>query len=154
MIRANEEILRGTCVVVEGMGVLLQGASGAGKSDLALRLMDTGGKLVADDYVSVAAENGALVAYPPPTIAGLLEVRGLGLLSVPFAERAHLGAVVICVPPDMVRRLPERQTMTILGISLPRYVLAPFEPSAAAKLRALMRALTTGGFRNDPPEET
>ncbi len=149
----NADIVRGTCVLVEGQGVLLQGPSGAGKSDLALRLLDSGCKLVADDYVRIEVENGALLASPPPTIAGLLEVRGLGILSVPFAERAPLNAIVMCVEPETVPRLPESQTVRIHGISLPRYALAPFEPSAAAKLRALMRALATGGFRNDSPRE-
>jgi serine kinase of HPr protein (carbohydrate metabolism regulator) len=149
MTAQNGEILRGTCVLVEGQGVLLQGPSGAGKSDLALRLLDSGGELVADDYVRIEVEQGALYASAPPTIAGLLEVRGLGIISVSFAERAPLKAIVMCVEPEMVPRLPDSQTVNIHGVSLPRYALAPFEPSAAAKLRALMRALAAGGFRND-----
>lgn len=144
-----EDILRGTCVVVEGQGVLLQGPSGVGKSDLALRLLENGCKLVADDYVRIDVENSDLVARSPPTIAGLLEVRGLGVLSVPFAERAPLKAVVACVASEMVPRLPERQFVTIRGVSLPRFALAPLESSASAKLRSLMRALATGAFRND-----
>jgi serine kinase of HPr protein (carbohydrate metabolism regulator) len=131
----------------------LQGPSGAGKSDLALRLLDSGSQLVSDDYVRIEAEDGALFAAPPPTIAGLLEVRGLGILSVPFIERAPLNAIVTCVEPELVPRLPESQTAKLHGISLPLYALSPFEPSAAAKLRALMRALATGGFRNDSPRE-
>jgi serine kinase of HPr protein (carbohydrate metabolism regulator) len=115
--------------------------------------LDNGCTLVADDYVRVAVESGALYASPPPTIAGLFEVRGLGILSVPFVARAPLNAIVMCVEPEKVPRLPKNQIVTIHGISVPRYALAPFEPSAAAKVRALMRALADGGFRNDSPRE-
>lgn len=139
--------VRGTCVLVADCGVLLQGPSGAGKSDLALRLLDGGDRLVADDYVCVALESGALVASPPPSIAGLIEVRGVGILSVPFVARAPLNFVVACVEPARVPRLPEVQRVEIHGVWLPCYALAPFEPSAPAKVRALARAYATGGFR-------
>jgi serine kinase of HPr protein (carbohydrate metabolism regulator) len=150
----DKETFRGTCVLVDGQGVLLQGPSGSGKSDLALRLLDRGATLVADDYVDVAVEMGALIASPPRAIAGLIEVRGLGILAVPFAERAPLGVVISCVPQSEVTRLPEQQSLTIRGIAVPRFSLAALEASAPAKVRALVRALATGGFRSDSPSST
>src|SRR5690606_18170052 len=73
-------LIHATCVVIGEIGVILRGPSGSGKSDLALRLVDTGGLLVADDQVFLSVENGALVARAPPTISGKLEVRGLGIV--------------------------------------------------------------------------
>ena len=82
-----------TTVLVDGTGVLLRGPSGSGKSDLALRLIDGGARLVADDQTALAVENGVLVAHPPRSIAGRLEVRGLGIVTVPWAPSAPIGLV-------------------------------------------------------------
>ena len=77
--------------VAEGWaGVLLRGRSGAGKSDLALRLLDQGARLIADDQTEIYDDNGTLSLAAPPRIAGRLEVRGLGLMSVPTVEHACL----------------------------------------------------------------
>ena len=92
--------LHASCVARDGDGVLLIGPPGAGKSDLALRLLARGFTLVADDRVDVV--DG--VAYPPAAIAGLLEVRGLGIVRLPFTQRARLRLVVQLGPPG--ERLP------------------------------------------------
>jgi RNase adaptor protein for sRNA GlmZ degradation len=115
--------------------VLLRGPSGAGKSDLALRLIEGGARLVADDQVLLAAEDGRLVARAPAPIAGQIEVRGLGIVSVPTAEAAPVLLMADLVAPDAVERLPEPARETILGVELARVALAPFEASAPAKLR-------------------
>jgi RNase adaptor protein for sRNA GlmZ degradation len=127
--------LHGTCVVVDRAGVLLRGPSGAGKSDLALRLIEAGARLVADDQVEVSVRDGRLVAAAPAPIAGKLEVRGIGIVAVATATSAPLVLVVDLVEPPAVERLPEPSAETILGVTLPRIALAPFEASAAAKLR-------------------
>lgn len=135
-------IVHATCVALGPHGILLRGDSGSGKSDLALRLMDDGAMLVADDQVVIDAEGGALVARPHETLAGLIEVRGLGIVSVPFQPGATLALAVTLVKSDAVARMPEPGQVELAGISLPHLLLAPFEASAAAKLRAAVRAIT------------
>lgn len=129
-----------TTVLVDGVGVLIRGPSGSGKSDLALRLVDGGAQLVADDQTVLAVENGLLMAYPPRSIAGRLEVRGLGIVTVPWAPSAPVGLAVDLVPPGAVERLPEPATADIYGVSLPLLRLTPFEASAPAKLRLAVAA--------------
>src|SRR5579863_3848988 len=81
-------------------GVLLLGESGAGKSDLALRLIAEGAQLVADDRVELFARDGVLWAQPPKSLAGLIEVRGVGILSLSFEPEARIGLVVQLVPRE------------------------------------------------------
>jgi serine kinase of HPr protein (carbohydrate metabolism regulator) len=133
--------VHGTTVALDGKGVLLRGRSGAGKSDLALRLIDAGGVLVADDRTVLVREEDRLVAAAPATIAGQLEVRGIGIVVVPIVAAAPLRLVVDLVASDAVERLPERATALFLGVAVPRVDLAPFEASAAAKLRLAVRTL-------------
>jgi HPr kinase/phosphorylase len=128
-----------TSVVFCGHGLLLRGASGCGKSDLALRLMDAGGTLIADDHTIVEAMDGKVYAAPPESIRGLIEVRGVGLLQVPYCASARLHAVIDCVVPGTVERLPEARSAEFSGISLPLWSLTPFEASAVAKIRMLLQ---------------
>ena len=124
-----------TSVELAGTAVLLRGPSGSGKSDLALRLIDGGARLVADDYTEIKLCDGRLVASVPAATAGLLEVRGLGIVQVPNVAEAWLRLVVDLVPPDEVERLPEKAHMAYLGVELPLLALAPFESATPAKLR-------------------
>jgi serine kinase of HPr protein (carbohydrate metabolism regulator) len=123
-------------------GALLQGPSGAGKSDLALRAIAAGFQLVADDRVSVWASDGQLYGAAPPVLAGLIEVRGVGLQRVtplPFAE------IVLTVPlTEAVERMPDDATQTLLDIALPTRPLWPFEPAAPLKLRRALESLGPG----------
>lgn len=128
-----------TCVEVEGLGVLLRGDSGSGKSDLALRLIDGGARLVADDRTDLAAEGGRLIASCPAALAGRLEVRGLGIGPVPTVASAPVGLVVDLVAAEAVERLPEPDHCSIEGIAVHRLALAPFEASAPAKVRLAAR---------------
>jgi len=133
--------MHATCIAVGGAAVLLRGPSGAGKSDLALRLVEGGATLVADDQVELSAERGRLMARAPAPLAGKLEVRGLGIVSVPTAAEAPVALIADLVAPDAVERLPEPAEETVLGLAIARIALAPFEISAPAKLRlALARA--------------
>lgn len=86
--------LRGTCIAVEGSGVLLRGPSGCGKSDLALRLIEAGARLVADDYTDVVEAGGRIFAMPPSELRGLLEVRGIGIVRLRPASSAPLVASI------------------------------------------------------------
>jgi serine kinase of HPr protein (carbohydrate metabolism regulator) len=128
-------MIHATCVVVGGAGVLLRGPSGSGKSDLALRLIDGGAALVADDRVLLARENGRLVGRAPPAIAGLLEVRGLGLVPVTPVPAAEIDLVVDLRPCGAIERLPEPAWCAYLGVRLPLVALEPFHASATAKVR-------------------
>ena len=146
--------IHATCVEVAGGGVLLRGPSGSGKSDLAVRLIDGGGRLVADDRVDLRAADNRLLACAPPALAGRIEVRGIGILRVPAVASAVVAAVVDLVPGQAVERLPAPETVEIEGIILPRFALDPFTASAAAKLRMAMRALRRGTmplFEGDAP---
>lgn len=128
-----------TAVALEGRAALLRGAAGSGKSDLALRLIEAGGRLVADDQVELSARDGALFAAPPAPIAGLIEVRGVGLVRVPYLPEARLVLVVDLVAPEAIARLPEAESVRLEGIELPRLSLAPFQAAALAKLKLVMR---------------
>jgi HPr kinase/phosphorylase len=130
--------IHATCVSIGGDAVLLRGSSGAGKSDLALRLIDGGAILVSDDRTELMRTGSELIATAPVTIAGKLEVRGIGIVELPFAPDAPVRLVVDLT--DAVERLPEPGRCTLLGIDLPCVKLRPFEASAPAKLRLALRA--------------
>ena len=96
--------------------MLLRGVSGSGKSDLALRLIDAGGSLVADDQTRLKlTADGQILAFPPELLAGLLEVRGFGLMRLPFRQLVPLLAVFDLVPFERIERYPEPATFDILG---------------------------------------
>jgi HPr kinase/phosphorylase len=133
--------VHGSSVALGGDGILLRGPSGSGKSDLALRLIDEGGRLVADDQTELRLAGDDVLMSAPATIAGRLEVRGIGILRVPDVAAAPLRLVVDLVPGAAVERLPEPATCDYLGRRVPLIQLAPFEASAPAKLRLALRAL-------------
>ncbi len=118
-------------------GMLLRGPSGAGKSDLALRLIEAGGRLISDDQTHLAIRRRKLIATPPPALAGLIEARGVGIVRLGRGQLVAEAPVVLLVDlvvADKVERLPEPQRETILGVALPVLVLAPFEASTVTKL--------------------
>jgi HPr kinase/phosphorylase len=133
--------VHGTSVAIGGDGVLLRGPSGSGKSDLALRLIDAGARLVSDDQTELRRDGDAVIMQAPQTIAGRIEVRGVGILRVPTVNRAPLSLVVDLVAPDRVERLPEPQFCEVLQRSIPLLALAPFEASTPAKIRHALAAL-------------
>ena len=135
-------LVHASCIALEGRGVLLRGVPGAGKSDLALRLIDGGATLVADDQVALMNVGEALLAAPPARIAGLLEVRGIGIVSMHFVSECPVHLVLDLVAPHAVERMPEAASIELFGQRIAHAVLAPFEASAPAKVRlALGRAI-------------
>ena len=136
-------LVHGTCVDVAGVGVLLRGPSGAGKSDLALRLIDGGARLVADDQVALSRDGADVRPAAPATIAGLIEVRGLGPIRLEATPGAPLRLVVDLVQGP-VERMPESEFVDLLGVALPLLRLNPFEASAAAKVRLAAGAAARG----------
>lgn len=110
----NDLCLHASCVTLDGRGLLIRGASGSGKSALALSLMALGASLVADDKVLVTLDEGELIARAPEPIADMVEARGLGLLR---ADRCAESAICAVIDMDMVEteRLPAIRTVEILG---------------------------------------
>ncbi len=130
-------LVHATAVDIAGLGVLLLGASGVGKSDLALRLISEGALLVSDDQTAVTVADGALVARAPSTIVGLIEGRGVGILRAPVKAATRL-ALAVSLSPNRPDRMPEGATWSLPGApkpAIPLLVLNPFEASAPAKLR-------------------
>ncbi len=136
----SSETLHASCVAIGGRAVLIEGRSGSGKSDLALRLIDRGAVLVSDDQVIVRRDGSRALANPPETIAGKLEVRGLGIVALPIERDVPLGLIVSLGEAD-VERMPAETTRTVAGIALPLINLRPFEASAAAKVTAALKHL-------------
>jgi HPr kinase/phosphorylase len=134
-----------TCIAFDGHGILLRGPSGSGKSDLALRAIDHGAQLVADDQVILVRDGPDMIASAPASLYGLIEIRGLGIMRMDAAARARIALVADMTEPHAIERLPDQRHCDIDGVGLPWLMLAPFEASAAAKLRfALMAALELG----------
>lgn len=116
-------------------GVMILGPSGAGKSDLALRLIGRGWRLVSDDYTQVWSSAGALYAAAPTAIAGRIEARGVGIVSVRTRLTARIVLAVVCLP-EAVERLPEPQSRRFSGIDLPLLALDP-RPASAVDMVAV-----------------
>lgn len=117
MSGAAETLLHASCVAVTGRGLLILGASGSGKSALALQLMALGAQLVADDRTQLRREGEALLATCPPALAGLIEARGIGILQAPAVAEAR---VTLAVDLDRreTERLPQSRNITVLGLPL------------------------------------
>jgi HPr kinase/phosphorylase len=136
----NVEIRHATAIAITDYGILLVGPSGSGKSDLALRLIDRGAKLVSDDAVAVAAVNSRPVLSAAPNIEGLIEIRGVGICAVQSVASAPLRLVVTL--SDEVERLPEDGLAAeICGYNVPTVNLAAFEASAALKVEYALRRI-------------
>ena len=133
------KLIHSTCIQMDGIGVLLRGPSGSGKSDLALRLVMRGARLVADDYVYVGSDNGMLYATAPDEIRGKLEVRGIGILSMPHSLVCRVAAVVDLDGGD-IDRLPGPAEVSLENVSLPCFRINPFEVSSGEKLLMILRA--------------
>lgn len=122
-------------------GVLIEGPSGAGKSDLALRALDHGFRLVADDRVVVWESGGALYGRAPDTLAGRLEVRGLDVVREPAVAFCR---IALAVRPGVPERIPAPARVEYSGLSVPLVILSPLESSAPAKLARALQHLGGG----------
>ena len=138
----------------EDAGVLLLGESGKGKSDLALRLIERGAKLVADDRAELFTRDGALYVRAPKSLAGLIEVRGAGIVALPFAPQARIMLAIEMMEEGYVPRMPQPERyMTPPELTLsederpPLIWLAPLEASAPAKVAIAAAAFSKALFR-------
>ncbi|MBM85505.1 MAG: aldolase [Rhodospirillaceae bacterium] len=135
------ERVYGTCVALAGEAILFRGPSGSGKSDLALRVIEAGGKLVADDQTILTREGNRLIATCPNSIAGRLEIRGIGIVPVETIHRAPLSLVLDMVPPEQVERFPKTGECSYLDVNVPLLPFSPFEVAAAAKVRLALKMI-------------
>ncbi|WP_242095648.1 aldolase [Sphingomonas sp. CROZ-RG-20F-R02-07] len=138
----SSETLHVSTVAIDGRAVLIEGPSGSGKSDLALRLIDRGAVLVSDDYTLLLRSGARLVARPPETIAGKLEIRGLGIVAEPYASDVPVALLVRLETP--VPRMPERRVRRIAGIDVRQIAIDPHPASAPILVeRALLQEPAT-----------
>jgi serine kinase of HPr protein (carbohydrate metabolism regulator) len=140
---SESQLVHGTCVSLDEIAVLLRGPSGSGKSDLALRLVDRGARLVSDDQTRLVRVADRLIASAPPAIAGFIEVRGIGPVPMTVEEGAWLRLVVDLMPSRDIERLPEENGISLLGLRLPRVSIDAFTASAAAKVRLAVRLVAS-----------
>ena len=138
------ENIRATAVAVNGKAVLLCGPSGSGKSDLALRLIDRGAQLIADDCVTAVEISGQVMLAPPAAIAGRLELRGAGLAKIDYAADVPLALIVNLIPGGEVERMPEPEEWSICGARVPAMKLDGLQPSAPIKVEMALAAIAGG----------
>jgi serine kinase of HPr protein (carbohydrate metabolism regulator) len=119
------------CVAISGRGVLIEGEPGSGKSSLALALIDRGAVLVGDDAVTLESRGDRLWALPPPNIAGLIEIRNVGLARLPTCSAPI--ALVLRLHPAAPRYLEQAERAEVSGHSLPLVGLYPDSPSLALR---------------------
>lgn len=131
--RLSAETVHASSVARDGRAVLITGPSGSGKSDLALRLLDRGFTLVSDDQTIVKKDGNRLVSSAPPTIAGKLEVRGIGIVEMERSENVPV-ALIVELTGD-VRRMPDdSRERPILGVKLPLVTIDAMTASAPSKV--------------------
>ena len=122
-------------------GALVEGPSGAGKSDFALRCLQLGFALVADDRTEIWGSAGRLYGRAPDALAGRIEVRGLDVIAVPALRHCRIG---LCVRAGAPERMPDPASVTYAGLSIPLIILPLLESSAPAKLGHALRHLGAG----------
>jgi HPr kinase/phosphorylase len=134
------DLIHATAISIKGQGVILCGPSGSGKSDLALRLIDRGAALISDDQVRVDATSGIPLLYQAPNIAGKIEVRGVGIINMPFLDAIPL-RMVVALDRD-VERIPDGWPVeTINGYHIPLLPVAPYAASAPIKVELALGLL-------------
>lgn len=139
-----------TAIAFGNRGVLIRGAPGSGKSELALRMIDNLGfgrgtkplraKLIADDQVLLAREGSEIVMRAPKTISGKMEIRGIGIIALPTKSKAKLVLVIDLKPQAEIERMPHRADCLtdILGLNIALYSIDPTASSAPSIIRSLL----------------
>src|SRR5947207_11737182 len=130
--RISAETLHASSVALDGRAVLISGPSGSGESDLALRLLDRGFILVSDDQTIVKKDGARLLASAPPTIAGKLEIRGIGIVEVERTDNVPVGLIVE-LTSDIQRMPDDSRERPILGVRLPLISIDAMTASAPSK---------------------
>lgn len=149
------ETIHASCIVVGDAGVLIRGASGTGKSRLVRELLARAAalgryaSLVADDRVALTAANGRLIARPHPRLAGLIEVRGLGLRDLSYEAAAVVRLLVDLVAPDDMPRMPHvvEAEASLHHITVPRLFAADAAAAAVIVMQLLAKPGSPLAFR-------
>jgi HPr kinase/phosphorylase len=127
-----------TAVTYCGFGILIRGPSGSGKSDLALRLIDDGAGLVADDQVVIKSVGQELYLSPPESLSGLIEVRGVGVIKIEYFRDIRLCLIVELDPRNEIQRIPKIKEELIKKILVPVINMYAFESSVLAKIKIIL----------------
>ena len=135
------KLFHGTAVSYNGSGILILGPSGSGKSDLALRLINEGADLIADDQVLIKLVGKALQLSAPDSISGLIEVRGVGIIKIKPVCYIPLSLIVEIKSGAQLERIPIMKKDLIEKILIPVIKLDAFEGSAIAKIKILLKCL-------------
>lgn len=137
MAAISSETLHATTVAIDGRAIAIEGPSGSGKSDLALRLIDRGAALVSDDISLVARVGGVLRVRAPDTIRARMEVRGIGIVDVDQVDDVPLALVVRLA--DSVPRMPDRRKRLLAGVEVREVLIDPRPASAAIIVELALR---------------
>ena len=138
--RLSAETLHASTVALKDRAVLITGPSGSGKSDLALRLLDRGFTLVSDDQTLVRRDGARLLASAPPSIAGKLEVRGIGIVEMDHADGVPV-ALLVELTSDIQRLPDDSRERPVLGVALPMVSIDAMTASAASKVELALDRL-------------
>lgn len=133
----DEHLYQATSVALAGRAILIEGASGTGKSSLALALIDRGATLVGDDGTALSVRDGQLWAAPPRHTSGLMEVRNLGIVPMPCTEAC--ASLVLRLDPTAPRFIEQAETIEFLGVRLPLIALWPDSPVLALRAEMALR---------------
>jgi serine kinase of HPr protein (carbohydrate metabolism regulator) len=137
MATLSSETLHATSVAIDGHAVLLEGLSGTGKSDLAMRLIDRGALLISDDQTVVMRREARLLARAPGTIRGKIEVRGVGIVTLPCVEDVPVALIVRLGVAPM--RMPERRQRRLAGVVVREVAFEAFHASTPLKIEWALR---------------
>lgn len=141
-LRLSSETIHATTVALDGRAVMITGISGSGKSDLALQLIDRGFVLVADDQTIVKRRDTSLFASAPATIRGKLEIRGIGIVTMPVVEDVAVTLMVELT--SSVQRFPDEARQRIIcGLPIPAISIDAQTASAAAKVALCLARTST-----------
>lgn len=135
--------IHGSSVALEDNGVLIIGSSGSGKSDLALRLIDSGGTLISDDQTLCLKKQNEIFLFSIEAIYGLLEIRNMGIIKVPYVENVKMKIIVSLVQKKTERLYPKNKKR-LLGLNFPHLELEPNEISAVAKIKLKLNERFSG----------
>jgi serine kinase of HPr protein (carbohydrate metabolism regulator) len=121
-------VMQASAVAIDGRALIIEGPPGSGKSSLTLALIDRGAQFIGDDGITLVREGSAIIAAPPPNIAGLLEIRGIGLVDLPVSLPAPVALILAL--GVRAERLPDNvAARDVLGVPVP---VLPFEPGPIA----------------------
>jgi HPr kinase/phosphorylase len=134
-------LIHATSISINQKGVLLRGPSGVGKSDLAFRLISMGASLIADDYTEVSFKNDDLILSSPSNIQGLIELRGIGIVNIPFKNKIVLKLIIDLVDKKNILRIPDLKSIKFENKEVPYYQLSAFECSTPEKIQFLLKLI-------------